>query len=252
MSGQKISGSIALVTGANRGIGKAIVEALLERGAKKVYAGARRPDTLRDFLATHGNRVVPVELDVTNQAQVARLSQQSPDVTLVINNAGVAAAPLGASITDPGILEAARAEIDVNYFGTLHVIQALAPVLGRKFGGTLVNIGSVVALTSFPAFASYSASKAAVRSLTQAARAQLAAQGTQVIGVYPGPVDTDMAADLTLDKVSPASVADQILDAIEAGTLEVYPDPMSAQWGRQFESSPAELERQVSAPAAAA
>ena len=181
MSGQKIAGSVALVTGANRGIGKAIVDELLARGASKVYAGARRTETLDQMVREHPGRVIPLELDVTNDEQVSSLTTRAPDVTIVVNNAGIAQAPIGAAISDRGIFEAARAEIDVNYLGPLRVIQALAPALAKNGGGALVNIASVVALTSFPALGSYSASKAAVRSLTQTARVHLAGQGTQVV-----------------------------------------------------------------------
>jgi NAD(P)-dependent dehydrogenase (short-subunit alcohol dehydrogenase family) len=252
MSGQKIEGSVALVTGANRGIGKAIVEALLERGAKKVYAGTRKVEALKDLVTRYGGRLVRLPLDVTDAVQVGELSTKASDATLVINNAGVAAVAIGAQITDPAILSGARAEIDVNYFGTLYVTQALAPVLARNGGGTIVNIGSVASLTSFPILASYSASKAALRSLTQATRAHLGAQGTKVIGVYPGPVDTDMAADIPLEKASPESVANRILDGVEQGVEEVYPDPMAVDIGRQYESNPVELARRVSGGVAVA
>jgi NAD(P)-dependent dehydrogenase (short-subunit alcohol dehydrogenase family) len=251
VSAQTIQGSVALVTGANRGIGKAIVEALLERGAKKVYAGARKVEALRDLVARYGTRLVPVALDVTDPVQVGALGSKAGDVTLLINNAGVAAAALGAQITDPAILPAARAEIDVNYFGTLYVTQALAPVLAKNGGGTLVNIASVASLAAVPALASYSASKAALRSLTQATRAHLGPQGTRVIGVYPGPVDTEMARDIPLDKASPASVAEEILDAVESGMEEVYPDPMAADAGRQYRSNPVEFARRFSGATAA-
>lgn len=135
----------------------------------------------------------------------------------------------------------------MNYLGTLRVIQVLAPVLAANGGGTIVNLSSVAGLSAFPPLATYSASKAALRSLTQAARVHLAGQGTQVIGVYPGPVDTDMASEIPFDKVLPTHVAGEILDAVEAGQLEVFPDPFSSDFGSRFEASPSGLERHVHA-----
>ncbi|MDX2194519.1 MAG: SDR family oxidoreductase [Gemmatimonadales bacterium] len=245
MHGKAIQGSVALVTGANRGIGRAIVEALLARGATKVYAGARRPSDLGTL--ANDARVVPLTLDVTNDGQVAEAAAQAPDVTLLVNNAGVVARPLGAPLTDA--VEGARQEMDVNYLGTLRMTAAFAPALARSGGGTIVNIASIAGVTGFSPFATYSASKAAQRSLTQVSRVMLGGQGTQVIGVYPGPVDTDMAKALPWDKATPASVATRILDAVEAGQLEVYPDPMAEGMGAAFEASPSALERQVAAMA---
>ena len=245
MNAQKIAGSVALVTGANRGIGRAITEALLEAGATKVYAAARKTADLEPLKRQYGSRLELLTLDVTNSDQVAAAAAKATDVTLLINNAGVVSAPLGASIADAGHFEAGRQEMEVNYFGVLRLVQAFAPVLARNGGGAIANVSSVVGLSNFPIFASYSASKAASRSLTQAARAQLAAQGTAVFGIYPGPVDTDMAADLELDKASPASVAQEILKGLESGTLEIYPDAFAAQFGQQFESSPAGVERYI-------
>lgn len=245
MSAQKIAGSVALVTGANRGIGKALTEALLAAGASKVYAAARNTAGLAKLKQQHGARVELLTLDVTNSDQVLAAATKASDVNLLINNAGVVSAPLGASIADAGHFEAGRQEMEVNYFGVLRLVQAFAPVLSRNGGGAIVNISSVVGLSSFPILASYSASKAAVRSLTQAARVQLAEQGTQVFGVYPGPVDTDMGAEIPLDKASAASVADAVLAGIDAGTLEIYPDPFAAQFGQQFEASPSGVERHI-------
>jgi NAD(P)-dependent dehydrogenase (short-subunit alcohol dehydrogenase family) len=245
MSAQKIAGSVALVTGANRGIGRAITEALLAAGASKVYAAARNTSDLVKLKQRYGSRLELVTLDVTNGDQVAAAAAKAVDVTLLINNAGVVAAPLGASIADAGHFEAGRQEMEVNYFGVLRLVQAFAPVLAKNGGGAIANVSSVVGLSNFPLFASYSVSKAAARSLTQAARVQLAEQGTSVFGVYPGPVDTDMAADLEMDKATPASVAEEILKGLEAGTLEIFPDPFAAQFGQQFEASPSGVERHI-------
>lgn len=251
MSDLKIAGSVAVVTGANRGIGKAIVEELLARGAKKVYAGARRTETLDPLVRAYPDRVVPVALDVTNDDQVRFVARRATDVDLVVNNAGVVDAPMGAQVGDPAIFDAARAEIDVNYFGVLRVTQAFAPVLARNGGGMIVNVASIVALAAYPGFATYSASKAAVRSLTQSSRVHLAGQGTHVLGVYPGPVDTDMARKVDMEKATPAHVAARIADAIEAHAPDVYPDPFAEQFGAQFEASPRAAEEQFAGSPAA-
>lgn len=246
MSGFNIEGGTALVTGANRGIGRAITEALLERGVRRVYAGARRAESLDGLVEAYGDRVVPVTLDVTDSEAIRRTAEVVGDVDLLINNAGVAAYG-DSGFEDRRWLEAGRAEMEVNVFGTFELTQALAPILGRNGGGAIVNIISIAGLTMFPSFLSYSLSKAALHSLTQATRVFLGGQGTLVIGVYPGPVDTDMAAAITLDKVSPESVAGAILDGIEAGVEEIYPDPMAQQFGAAYSSAPKELERQVAA-----
>jgi NAD(P)-dependent dehydrogenase (short-subunit alcohol dehydrogenase family) len=246
MAAQNIEGSVALVTGANRGIGRSIVEALLARGAAKVYAGSRNPAGVADLVAAHPERVIGLELDVTDAAEVAAAAAVAGDVTLLVNNAGVATG-FGLSLTDPAVMDGATTEMDVNYFGLLRVTQAFAPALAANGGGSIVNLSSVVGLTAFAPFVSYSASKAAVRSLIQSARVSLAGQGTQIIGVYPGPIDTDMAADLPFDKTSPEHVANAILDGVESGADDVYPDPFSQDFGSRFEESPAGLEEYVTA-----
>jgi len=249
MSRNRIEGNVALVTGANRGIGRAITEALLERGAAKVYAGARKLEALADLVESYGDRVVPIQLDVTDADQVSAAAQTAGDAKLLINNAGVA---VGGGLTDDGILDAARLEMEVNYFAPLHLLQRFAPSLGRHGGGTVVNIVSVGGLTNFPFYPTYSASKAAAHSLTQAARALLAGQGTTVHGVYPGPVDTDMARGIEMDKATPAEVAAAILDGIEAGSSDIYPDPFAVGFGQQFEASPKASEAQIAAVVAQA
>lgn len=241
-----IKGRTALVTGANRGIGEAIVDALIAAGAKKVYAAARNTNDLATLSARHGARVVALKLDITDLAQIAAAAAAAPDVELLVNNAGFAG-HTGGAFTDPEWLTSGRKEMEVNFFGTFAVTQAFAPVLAKNGGGAVTNIASVASLVNFALLASYSASKAAAHSLTQATRAMLKGQGTQVFGVYPGPIDTRMAKDIPMDKTSPADAARAIIAGIEAGHEEIFPDPMSQGMGAGYLASPKELERQASA-----
>ena len=241
MNARRIEGTIALVTGANRGIGRAITEALLARGARKVYATAGDPQALRGL---GDERLVRLPLDVTDADQIRAVAEAVSDVELVFNNAGVA---LAKGFADSTVLDHARREMEVNYFGPLQLVHRLAPTLAKNGGGAVVNIASVAGLTNFPFFPTYSASKAAFHSLTQATRALLGTQGTSVFGVYPGPVDTDMAREVALAKTAPRDVAFAILDGIEAGRADIFPDPFAVDFGRQFESSPKRSELQVAA-----
>lgn len=238
----KIKGKAAFVTGANRGIGRAFVKELLAAGASKVYAGARNTAMLDDLVETTGGRVVPVKLDVTKQETVQAAAAAQQDVSILINNAGVAAFEglISAESTD-----AARNEMDINYFGLLDVTRAFAPILKKNGGGAIVNMSSIAAHVNFPLLGSYSASKAAVHSLTQGVRAELGAQGTLVVGVYPGPVDTDMAANFPSEKASPASVAQRILAAIESGEEDVYPDAVAEETLAGLIGDPKAVEKQV-------
>ena len=245
MNAQRIEGRVALVTGANRGLGRALTEALLARGARKVYAAARDLDMLRDL---HDERVVPLQLDVTNPDHVAAVAQTAPDVELLFSNAGV---QLAIGIAGDGVIDQARREMEVNYFGPLRLLQQLAPALARN-GGAIVAVGSTAGLTAVPAIATYSASKAALHSLTQTARALLTPAGTSVFGVYPGPIDTDMTRGVALPKTSAGDVAAAILDGVEAGQEDIFPDLFSAGFGQQFESSPKTSERQFAAVTPAA
>jgi NAD(P)-dependent dehydrogenase (short-subunit alcohol dehydrogenase family) len=241
MNAQKIEGTVALVTGANRGIGRALTEALLARGARKVYATARNPESLRGL---HDKRLTLLRLDVTDADQIRAAAEAASDVELVFNNAGVA---LGRGIADSIVLGQARHEMEVNYFGPLQLLQRLAPTLAENGGGAVVIIGSAAGLANVPFVPTYSASKAALHSLTQAARILLRGQGTSVFGVYPGPVDTEMSRGFELPKAAPRDVAFAILDGIEAGQEDIFPDPFAVEFGRQFESSPKASERQMAA-----
>lgn len=248
MSGRKIEGSVALVTGANRGLGRSIAEALLERGAKKVYAGARDTTSLEGLTEKYGDRVVPLKLDVTKPEDVANAAKAAGDVALLINNAGVAqATQLNAEST----LEQARQEMEVNYFAPLTLTQGFEKSLAEH-QGAVVNVASIAGLTNFPFFPTYSASKAAVHSLTQGTRILLGGRGVAVFGVYPGPVDTDMAKDIEMDKTSPQQVANNILDGIEAGQEDIFPDSFAKGFGEQFHSSPKSSEQQIAAMVAEA
>jgi NAD(P)-dependent dehydrogenase (short-subunit alcohol dehydrogenase family) len=247
MSGKKIDGSVALVTGANRGIGRALTEALLERGAKRVYAAARDPKTLLDLTARYGSRVVPLKLDVTKADDVAEVARRAADVELLFNNAGVVE---GKGLAGEEILDQARREMEVNYFGQLRVLLRFAEALARR-RGAVVNVSSVAGLANIALFPTYSASKAALHSLTQGARALFASRGVSVIGVYPGPVDTDMAKEVAMDKASPEQVAKAILEGVEAGTEDVFPDAYAATFGARYESSPKTSEREMAALVAA-
>ena len=210
-----ISGSVALVSGANRGLGRAFAAELARRGAAKVYGAARDPDSVTDPGLT------PVALDITDAAQVAEVAAQCADVTLLVNNAGVMRA---STFLDAPDLDAARMEMETNYFGTLRMCRAFAPVLAAAGGGAIVNMLSVTSFYSNPLDASYGASKAAEWSLTNGIRVELAHHGTLVVGVHAGFIDTDMAALVSAPKISPESVAQQVMDAVEAGQVEVLAD----------------------------
>ena len=216
----KIRDAVALVTGANRGIGLSFVEELLGAGARKVYAAARNPGAITL------DAVEPVPLDVTKPESIAAAAQNCPDVNLLINNAGIA---LWTGFLAPDSVEAARAEMETNYFGPLLVSRAFAPVLAKNGGGAIVNVLSILSWVAVPRAGTYSASKSAAWALTNWLRIGLREQGTQVVGVHVGPVDTDMAKDLTLPKVKPADVVRQTLSAIDAGREEVLADALTRQ-----------------------
>jgi ABC-type oligopeptide transport system ATPase subunit/NAD(P)-dependent dehydrogenase (short-subunit alcohol dehydrogenase family) len=242
--GMKIAGSVALVTGANRGIGRTYVAALLAGGASKVYATARRTEALADVIKANPGKVETLALDITDGQAVAAAAARCKDVTLLVNNAGVSRR-LGLMAAPD--LQAARAEMETNYFGTLAMCRAFAPVLKANGGGAIVNMLSILARVNLPMRGSLSASKAAGLSLTQGVRAELAKQGTQVLAVMPGVVDTDMERDYPPPKMPPRDVADAALAALERGLEEVYPGDMAQGVSQGLAADPKAVEKQFAA-----
>jgi NAD(P)-dependent dehydrogenase (short-subunit alcohol dehydrogenase family) len=218
----QIAESVALVTGAGRGLGRVFVQELARRGAKTIYAAARDPAQVSESRGPG----IPVELDITRPEQVAAAATRCADVNLLVNNAGVMTkSPLISAPT----MDGARLEIETNYLGTLAMCRAFAPVLAANGGGAIVNMLSVVSFFTNPENGSYGASKAAEWALTNGARVELAGQGTLVVGVHAGFIDTEMAAEIAGDnpKTSPEDVARQVFDAVEAGQVEVLADSRS-------------------------
>jgi NAD(P)-dependent dehydrogenase (short-subunit alcohol dehydrogenase family) len=230
-----IADRAVLVTGANRGLGRALVEEALQRGAKRVYAGMRTPSPHPD------ERVTPVTLDVTSAAQIQAAVESIGPLDVLINNAGVS---LPDDLTDPAALDQ---HLAVNLFGTYGVTRAFLPALTRS-RGAIVNVLSLAALATVPITPSYAISKAAAFSLSQSLRVLLAGRGVTVHVALPGPVDTDMIRDWDIPKTAPESVARAILDGVQQGEEEIFPDPLSAQVAESWRGGAVKaLERQNAA-----
>lgn len=225
----RINGSVALVTGANRGIGRHFAEQLIRRGAAKVYAAARDPARI-DLPG-----VRPLALDITDPRSVAAAAAAAADVTLLINNAGIST--YRNLVT--GDLETIRLEMETHFFGTLRMVRAFAPILAAGGGGAILNMLSALSWFSYDGANAYAAAKAAEWSLTNGIRLELAAQGTLVTGLHTGSVDTDMMAGFAIPKLDPAVVARAGLDGIEAGNLEVLVDADSARVKAALAADPA-------------
>lgn len=238
----KIESAIALVTGANGGIGKEYVEALRKFEAAKIYACARKAEAVADLVSLDPERIVPISLDITDEQSVADAARQCQDVNLLINNAGVG---FNQGLIAAPDLSRARTEMEVNYFGTLAMCRAFAPILKSNGGGAIVNMLSMLALVNIPFNGSYSAAKAAALSLTQGVRAELAAQGTLVVAVMPGTVDTKMSKDYPPPKVSPTEVATSALQAVIDGLEEVYPGEQATEMAVQLRRDPKAVEKQL-------
>jgi NAD(P)-dependent dehydrogenase (short-subunit alcohol dehydrogenase family) len=230
-----ITNKTVLVTGANRGIGQALVEEALSRGASRVYAGTRQP------LAHPDARVIPLKLDVTDAAQIQAAARAVDSLDILINNAGVA---LYDDLSDRAAIEQSLA---VNFFGTYSVTQAFMPLLMRS-RGTIVNNVSTMALAPLPLTPSYAISKAAIFSLTQSLRALLAGRGVRVHAVLTGPTDTDMTRGFDIPKASAESVARAIFDGVENGEEDIFPDPASQSLAQSWRSGAVKaLERENAA-----
>ncbi|MFK8028595.1 MAG: SDR family oxidoreductase [Gammaproteobacteria bacterium] len=223
-----IHDKIALVTGANRGIGKTIAESFLDNGAKKVYAAVRDPKSVNSMITQYGDRIEAIQLDLSDPQSISNAANSATDVDIVVNNAGVltSTTPL-----DNNALESLNFEMDINVGGLIRMAQAFAPVLKNNGGGALIQLNSVASMKSFVPFSTYCASKAAAYSVTQSLKDLLAEQNTQVVSVHPGPIATDMGNDAGFADIaeSPTLVAEAIISGLKQGDFHVFPDTMAKQ-----------------------
>lgn len=234
----KIDGSVALVTGANRGLGHRLVAELLNADAAKVYVTARNPHAVRPDVAAHPRTHV-LRLDVTDQASVDSAAAIATDVNLLVNNAGA----LGFGGVLDGDLELFERDLAVNYLGALRVTRAFTPILEKNAPAAIANVLTLIALAPVAPMAGYSASKAAAHSMTQALRAGVRDRGIEVFGIYAGGIDTDMLAGVEADKADPKLVASRIVTGIQAGDPVVWPDDASAGAGSVYLTDPLKLEQ---------
>jgi NAD(P)-dependent dehydrogenase (short-subunit alcohol dehydrogenase family) len=236
----QVQGAIALVTGANGGIGQYYIQGLQATGATRIYAGARNPDSLKDIAATDPDRIIPIPLDITDEASVQAAAKKYSDVNLLINNAGVG---FNQRLVAGVNFDKIRSEIEVNYFGTLRMCLAFAPVLKANGGGAIINMLTILAKVNFPLNASYCASKAAALLATQGIRAELASQKTLVVGVMPGTVDTGMSKDFPPPKVAPEEVVRVALQAVVDEVEDVYPGEQAQEMQAQLLKDPKAVEK---------
>lgn len=236
-----IQNKIALVTGANRGIGREIVIELLENGAKKVFMGIRKKDYVLDLSDKYSDRVEVVTLDVTSTKSIYEVESKIPKLDILVNNAGVI--PMG-NFTNGNALETLDLNWDVNVRGLVNVTQAFFQKISNSPSGALISLSSVAGLGNMAFMNTYSATKSAVHSLMQGLRTELQDKNILVSTVYPGPVDTEMTAAFDVPKETPSNVAKNIIYGIENGFEEIFPDPMSQEMGKLYFTSPKELEKQ--------
>jgi NAD(P)-dependent dehydrogenase (short-subunit alcohol dehydrogenase family) len=227
-----ISDKSTLVTGANRGIGKAIVESFVQHGASKVYAGVRSQNKAEALVEEFGEKVVPIEIEYENPASIKAAAESADDVQVVVSNAGVL---IGASVMDEDVFEKFQTELNINVYGLIHMAQAFASVLKRNGGGAFVQINSIASLSSFPR-ATYPASKAAAYSFTQALRPIFKEQGTATLSVHPGPILTDMAisSGFAEDSDLPSVVSEGIVTSLKEGKFHLFPDRMAKDFEKAY------------------
>ncbi len=238
-----IEGKVALVTGSNRGIGRAIVAELIEQGAAKVYAGARDINKVSDLKEKYGDKLIPLQLDVTNAEDLKKASAQATDVDILINNAGIL---YNGGFFGESDAEAFQNQLDVNVYGVINVTKAFIDTLKSRESAAIANVSSLAGLGNMPVIGSYSVTKAAVHSITQNFRAELNKDGILVSGVYPGPVKTDMTKGFegSMELDSTTNVAKAIVDGLREGNEDIFPDQMSVQVGPGFLADPKGVEKQ--------
>ena len=226
-----LQGRVILLTGASRGLGRVLAEILLTYNIKKMYVTARNITTLEIF---HDNRVVPIQLEITDSRQIHQLAEQAQDIDMLINNVGVNL--YGSILTTP--LEKIEQEMAVNYFGTLNMIRAFYPIIEANGGGNIINMNSICSYAGMPGLAGYCASKAALFSITQSMRPELAKRNIRVHGVFPGPIDTDMNAGKDVpDMAEPHDTAQAIINGILNDEDDIYPDPIGKQVGQDWRTN---------------
>ncbi|MGI9415433.1 MAG: SDR family oxidoreductase [Hyphomicrobiales bacterium] len=235
----KIENAVALVTGANRGLGRQFAEQLLAHGAARVYAGARNPDALAPLIDAHGERIVPLRLDVTQPDTIVAAIRQAGDLTFLVNNAGVLEAR---GLIEAGSVEPMQREMEVNVFGLASMSLACAPVIAGNGGGAILNMLSVAGLANFPAFGTYSASKAAAMSLTHCMRYELKDRGIEVFGVYAGLIDTDMIDFVDGEKTDPRVIVTAAFKGVEDGVMDIDTDARCEYVRGMLREDPAGLE----------
>lgn len=224
-----IQNKVTLVTGANRGIGKAIVDSFIQHGAAKVYAGVRKLEKANDLLSEYGEKIVPIRIDYNDPESFTDAADVASDAEVVVSNAGIM---MEAKVLDDAVIERFEKELEVNVYGLLRIARAFAPLLKANGGGAFVQINSVASLNNFTNFSTYCASKAASYSFTQALRSDLAGQNTHVLSVHPGPIATDMADQAGMaDMGYPASVVSEgIVEALKDGAFHSFPDTMAKEF----------------------